>query len=625
MNYLYLDHITKYYADKVLFENITLGINKGQKVALIARNGTGKTSLLNVIAALDEPDEGKVQLHPDVRIGYLKQNPDYIEGQTMIQFLLQDHSNPVTKCIQQYEQAVLDHKNLSNQSNQKALQTALEQMDIHHAWDYESDIMQILGKLKLELSGNPIEELSGGQRKRLDLARVILQKPDFMILDEPTNHLDIEMIEWLEKYLQQPNLTLLLITHDRYFLEVICNEIIELEKGNILQFKGNYSYYLEKKEEWVHNQKMNIEKARSLVRQDLDWMRRMPKARGTKAKAKIDRFRKNEKIAGQNISEDKVEFKIDAARMGSKILEIKSVDKRFDDLVILDKFTYNFKRFEKVGIVGNNGTGKTTLLNLITGQLKPDSGTIKIGSTIKMGYFNQENPKQFRGKRVLDIVKDIAEVITLKSGKSMGASQFLTLFQFPPESQFTFYESLSGGEQRRLHLVTVLMSNPNFLILDEPTNDLDLPTLQTLEDFLKEYPGCVIVVSHDRFFMDKIVDHLFVFKGNGKVIDFPGNYTQYRVEVVDHEKTGKSKPVKKETVKSEKPKTKLTFKEKFEYEQLTKDIETLEARKAELTQLLNSGETDHEKLMAWSEEIGKIVTDLETKSDRWLELSEFAG
>jgi ABC transport system ATP-binding/permease protein len=625
MNYLYLDHITKYYADKVLFEDITLGINKGQKVALIARNGTGKTSLLNVITGLDEPDDGKVQLHPDVRIGYLKQNPDYIEGQAMIQFLLQDHSNPVTKCIQQYEQAVLDHNNNASDQTQKNLQKALEQMDIHHAWDYESNIKQILGKLKLELTDMPIQELSGGRRKRLDLARVLLQKPDFMILDEPTNHLDIEMIEWLEKYLQQPNLTLLLITHDRYFLDRICDEIIELEKGHILQYKGNYSYYLEKKEERTHNQKMGIEKARSLVRQDLDWMRRMPKARGTKAKAKINRFRKNEQVAKQRMAEDKVEFRIDAARMGSKILEIKNVGKRFDDLVILDKFTYSFKRFEKVGIVGNNGTGKTTLLNLITGQLSPDNGTIKIGSTIKMGYFNQENPKQFKGKRVLDIVKEIAEVITLKSGKSMGASQFLTLFQFPPESQFTFYESLSGGEQRRLHLVTVLMSNPNFLILDEPTNDLDLPTLQTLEDFLKEYPGCVIVVSHDRFFMDKIVDHLFIFKGNGMVRDFPGNYTQYRVEVDDREPSTKAKTVKQESAKTNKPKTKLTFKEKFEYEQLTRDVETLEIRKMELTLLLNSGETDHEKLMAWSEEIGKLVTDLETKSDRWLELSEFVG
>lgn len=623
MNYLYLDHVTKYYADKILFEDVSLGINQGQKYALVAKNGAGKTSLLNVIAGLDEPDDGKAKLHPNIKIGYLHQEPEFNKNESVIDNLF-SYKNETTEAIKRYEMAIEANSHTDNADTQKELHDAIHEMDTAHAWDYESKVKQVLTKLKLTDFDRPVSILSGGQQKRLALARILLLEPDLMILDEPTNHLDIEMIEWLEKYLQQPGFTLFLVTHDRYFLDRICDAIVELDQGKLTVFNGSYSYYLEKKSELDYNRSKEIGKAKSLVRRDLDWINRMPKARGTKDKARVSRFKKNKSIASSGIKEDKTDFQVVATRLGSKILEIKSVSKSYDDLVLINKFTYSFKKFEKIGIIGNNGTGKTTLLNLIMGEVQPDSGTIKQGATLKTGYFSQENPDSFVGKRVLDIVKEVAEMVTLKNGKTLGAGQFLQLFQFTPESQFTYYESLSGGEKRRLNLVRVLMSNPNFLILDEPTNDLDLPTLQTLELFLEEYPGCVIVVSHDRFFMDKITDHLFVFKGNGEIIDFPGNYTQYRLEVLSKQQAKNAqKKTSKPNEKKVKEKVKLSYKEQLEYDRLTLSIDELEIEKSELAQLLDSGETDHEKLIQWSAEFEKVSVELEKQSDRWLELSEF--
>lgn len=627
MNYLLLKNVTRYVADKVLFEDISLGLNKGQKFALIAKNGTGKTTLLNIIAGKDEPDSGEVILHPEIKVGYLNQEPAFAAGITVIDALFADKNNPRAAAIMAYETAVEAQAEKDSEANRTLLQEAMERMDREQAWDYEAQVKQILGKLKVDHFQQRVSALSGGQQKRLALARVLLQQPDLLILDEPTNHLDIEMIEWLEGYLQQPNLSLLLVTHDRYFLENICDEIVELDQGKLVQFKGNYSYYLTKKAELVHNQQSEIEKARSMVRKEIDWIRRSPAARTSKNKARVDAFDEWQSKAKQKVQDDKSEFKVEASRMGSKILELKNVCKAFDDKVLLDKFTYSFKKFEKAGIAGKNGTGKSTLLNLITGRLQPDSGTIKVGDTIAISYFTQENPPDFTGKRLIDIAKEVAEYIPMKNGHNITASQFLTLFGFDPKKQYNYYETLSGGERRRLHLVTVLMGNPNFLILDEPTNDLDIATLQTLEQFLLDFPGCVLIVSHDRFFMDRIVDHMFIFKGEGEVRDFPGNYSQYReqeeLESRQKEKEKKKVETPAASRKKDKPKTRLGYMEKREFEQLTKDIEQLEARQAELSKLLVGGETDYEKIMAWSQELEDIQSALDEKEMRWLELSEY--
>lgn len=627
MNYLLLKNVTRYVADKVLFEDISLGLNKGQKFALIAKNGTGKTTLLNIIAGRDEPDSGEVILHPEIKVGYLNQEPSFPDGITVIDALFADKNNPRAAAIMAYETAVEAQAESDTEVNRNRLQEAMERMDREQAWDFEAQVKQVLGKLKVDQFQQRVSSLSGGQQKRLALARVLLQQPDLLILDEPTNHLDIEMIEWLEGYLQQPNLTLLLVTHDRYFLENICDEIVELDHGKLVQFKGNYSYYLTKKAELVHNQQVEVAKARSIVRKEIDWIRRSPAARTSKNKARVDAFDDWQAKAKQQVKEDKIEFKVEASRMGSKILELKNVCKSFGDKVLLDKFTYSFKKFEKAGIAGKNGTGKSTLLNLITGRLAPDSGTIKVGDTIEISYFTQENPPDFTGKRLIDIAKDVAEYIPMKNGHNITASQFLTLFGFDPKKQYNYYETLSGGERRRLHLVTVLMGNPNFLILDEPTNDLDIATLQTLEQFLLDFPGCVLIVSHDRFFMDRIVDHMFIFKGEGEVRDFPGNYSQYREqeELASRQKEKEKKKVENTAApkKKDKPKTRLGYMEKREFEQLGKDIEQLETRQAELAKLLESGETDYEKIMAWSQELEDIQAQLEDKEMRWLELSEY--
>jgi ATP-binding cassette subfamily F protein uup len=497
-------------------------------------------------------------------------------------------------------------------------------MDRQNAWAYEARIKEVLGKLGLNEHHANISRLSGGQKKRLALARVLLKEPDFLILDEPTNHLDLEMIEWLEEYLIKQNMTLLLVTHDRYFLDRVCDSIIELEATRLQMYKGSYSYYLEKKAELDSIRERETEKAKSLVKKELEWIRRMPKARGTKNKARIDSFYALQDKAAAKASSNGPEFEINAARLGNKIIELKNVSKAYGSKVLMQGFNYVFKRYEKVGIAGPNGSGKTTFLKLLTGEETPDTGTIKKGATVKIGHFRQENPEEFYGKRSIDIVKEKAEVIELKNGRSLGVSQFMELFEFDANRQYTYYESLSGGEKRRLHLVRVLMSNPNFLILDEPTNDLDLITLQTLEQFLFDFNGSVVVVSHDRYFMDKIVDHLFVFKGKGEIMDFPGNYSQFRNYEKEIKKQIKKEPKAKKQEKA-REKKKLGYMEKREFEQLGKDIEVLETRQKELTALLQSGESDYEKIMHWSEELKLIEQSLAEKEDRWLKLSEYAG
>ena len=618
MNMVLLESVTKHYGDKLLLDKVSLGINYGQKMALIASNGAGKTTLLNLIAGKEVPEEGSIRHHPESTLGYLEQEPVFDEKLNILELLFEDEENPITRAISNYEQALKEKK------ENRALEEAIAEMDRQNAWAYEARIKGILGKLGLNDFQARVKQLSGGQKKRLALARVLLKEPDFLILDEPTNHLDLEMIEWLEEYLIKQNVTLLLVTHDRYFLDRVCDSIIELEVGRLQLFKGGYSYYLEKKAELVNARERETEKARSLVKKELEWIRRMPKARGTKNKARIDSFYAlKEKAAGRALSEGP-EFEINATRLGNKIIEMKNVSKAYGDKVLFHSFSYVFKRYEKVGIAGPNGSGKTTFLKLLTGVESPDTGTIKKGSTVKIGHFRQENPEEFYGKRSIDIVKEKAEIIELKNGRSLGVTQFMELFEFDTNRQYTYYESLSGGEKRRLHLVRVLMSNPNFLILDEPTNDLDLITLQTLEQFLLDFNGSVVLVSHDRYFMDKIIDHLFVFKGEGEIIDFPGNYSQFR----DYEKEVKrqeKKEPKAEKKGKQREKKKLGYMEQREYEQLGKDIEVLEIRQKELSEMLQTGESDYEKIMRWSEELKKIEETLSEKEDRWLKLSEYVG
>lgn len=622
MNYLLIESASKFYGDKCLFNDLNLGINKGQKIALIARNGTGKTSLLNTIAGIDLPDSGSVKLNKNLTIGYLRQEPIFDTESTIIASIFSQET-PVMNIIRAYEMATRAD---ASESEKASIPNLMHEMDRLQAWDQEARVKQVLSKLNITEFNSKIKTLSGGQKKRLALANILIKDPQFLILDEPTNHLDIQMIEWLENYLQQPNLTLILVTHDRYFLDRITNEIIELDNGQLYNYKGNYQYFLEKKTERLAAENTEVSKAQNLLRKELEWMRRMPKARGTKSKARIDSFYNLKATAGKNTSAENIPFAVSSSRLGSKILEMRSVCKSYGTLNLIDKFSYSFKRGEKIGITGRNGTGKTTLLNLITGKLKPDSGTIKTGQTVEFGYFRQEDTLFDSSRRIIDIMRDIAEVVTMDDGHAISVAQFLRRFGYNNDMHFAQYGTLSGGERRRLHLLTVLMRNPNFLILDEPTNDLDLDTLQSLEAFLVGFQGCLIVVSHDRFFMDKMVDHLFVFKGDGSITDFPGNYSQYRQQKTVA--SGNRKVERKQTkqAKSQRPmrtKTRLSYKEGLEFDRLEAEIEMLEKQKAELTENMQSGSHDYEKLMEWSAELEKIEPLLEAKSERWLELSEF--
>lgn len=626
ISYLQIDKLTKSFGDLVLFEDITFGIAQGQKVGLIAKNGTGKTTLLNIIAGKEDYDSGAVVFRNDLRVGYLEQMPHYPDGLTVLQACFYS-PNETVRLIAEYEQAMAsgDHSNLED---------ILLRMDNLKAWDYEQRAKQILGQLKIHNFDQKVETLSGGQLKRVALANVLITDPELIILDEPTNHLDLEMTEWLEGYLSRANISILMVTHDRYFLDRVCSEIIEIDRKQIYQYKGNYSYYLEKRQERMDALNAEVDRASNLLRKELDWMRRQPQARGTKAKYRIDAFYELEKKAKQQHEVGNVNLDVKASYIGSKIFEAEHVSKRFGDLKIVEDFNYIFARYEKMGIVGNNGTGKSTFIKMLVGEVEPDSGRFDVGETVRFGYYSQDGLQFDEQMKVIDVVQNIAEYVDLGDGKKMGVSQFLNYFLFSPEKQHNYVFKLSGGEKRRLYLCTVLMRSPNFLVLDEPTNDLDIVTLNVLEEYLRNFKGCAIVVSHDRYFMDKVVDHLLVFRGNADIKDFPGNYTQYREwkEVQDQlEKEAEAArraeiaPTMEKTSRPEKEqKKKLTFKERKEFEALEVEIPLLEAEKAELETAMSSGTLSNDELLAKSERIATVIEEIDEKTMRWLELSELA-
>ncbi len=617
INYLQIENLTKSFGELVLFEDISFSVEKDSKVALIAKNGTGKTTLLNIIAGKETQDSGKIIFRNDITYGYLEQNPPVNDDLTVLEQVFLS-SSEIVNAVKFYNYAL-------ESGNEKELQEAIDKMDFHKAWDFEAQIKVILTKLKIYDFEQRVGTLSGGQKKRLAIANLLINEPDLLILDEPTNHLDIEIIEWLEEYLTKTRSTLLMVTHDRYFLDRVCDTIIELDNNTAYRYKGNYSYFLEKRDERIQVHNQTVEKAKNLLRKEAEWMRRMPKARTTKAKSRIDNFYELSAKAKGKISEKNIEIDIISRRIGKKILELKDVSKSFGDKKILQDFSYSFTNGEKIGIVGNNGTGKTTLLNLITGELSPDSGEIDKGQTIVFGYYKQSDVNFDPDKKVIDVITDIADIITLGSGRQLSAARFLEYFLFPAPKHYTLVGKLSGGEKKRLYLMTVLMKNPNFLILDEPTNDLDIMTLNVLEDFLLSFKGCVLIVSHDRYFMDKVVDSLFVFEGDAKIKYFVGKYTEYYFYKKELEKRQKNIE-KKEKVKKEKPhqnkSNKLTFKEKRLFEELEQEIPQLEAEIQELEAQLNSGDLNYQEIVEKSKRLAKIKEDLDEKEMQWLELSE---
>ena len=615
LNYLSVENISKAYGERVLFENVSFGINKDQKIALIAKNGAGKSSLLKILIGQDTPDTGQVVSRKGLKIAFLSQEPALPEELTIEDYIFQEE-NPILKVIQQYEHA------LEHPEDEVAYQKAFEAMERHEAWDFETQYKQILFQLKLTNLHLPIKHLSGGQRKRLALANVLISKPDLIFLDEPTNHLDLEMIEWLESFFAKEKMTLFMVTHDRYFLERVCNEILELDEGTLYSYKGNYTYFLEKKQQRLDQEQASQEKAKNLYVRELDWIRRQPKARTTKSKSRIDDFALIKEQAQKRRREHVVELEIAMQRLGSKIIELHNVVKKFPEKTILDRFSYVFKRGERVGIIGKNGTGKSTFLNLLTGKIAPDAGKIIIGETVQFGYYTQQGIEINPQEKVIDVIKKYGEYIPLLKGRTLSAAQLLERFLFDRKKQYDYVEKLSGGERKRLYLCTVLIQNPNFLILDEPTNDLDIVTLNVLEEFLLDYEGCLVIVSHDRYFMDKIVDHLFVFKGEGQVQDFPGNYSDY----FTYEQSSV-----RETPKEEKaPATKnswrganstLSQNEQRELSRLEKEIAQLEAQKATIEAHFTQEALSSEELQEQSQALSEVLTLLEEKSDRWLELS----
>ncbi len=625
-SYLQVDKLTKSFGDLVLFEEITFGIAQGQKIGLIAKNGSGKTTLLNILAGKEDYDSGSVVFRNDLRVGYLEQTPHYPAGLTVLQACFYS-PNETVRLIADYEQALAS-------GDQSRLDELLLRMDSLKAWDYEQRAKQILGQLKIHHFDQKVETLSGGQLKRVALANVLITEPELIILDEPTNHLDLEMTEWLEGYLSRANISILMVTHDRYFLDRVCSEIIEIDRKQLYQYKGNYSYYLEKRQERIDAQNADIDRASNLLRKELDWMRRQPQARGTKAKYRIDAFYELEKRAKQQHEQGKVNLDVKASYIGSKIFEAEHVSKRFGDLKIVEDFNYIFARYEKMGIVGNNGTGKSTFIKMLVGELEPDSGRFDVGETVRFGYYSQEGLQFDERMKVIDVVQDIAEYIDLGDGRKLGVSQFLNYFLFTPEKQHSYVHKLSGGEKRRLYLCTVLMRNPNFLVLDEPTNDLDIVTLNVLEEYLRGFKGCVIVVSHDRYFMDKVVDHLLVFHGNAEIQDFPGNYTQYRLwkemQTEQERKKSAAAPASNDSAAKKSPrpekeqKKKLSFKERKEFESLDAEIPQLEEEKARLEVEMSSGTLSNDQLLAKSERIAALIAEIDEKTMRWLELSEWA-
>ena len=622
MNYLSAENLSKSYNDRWLFQDLTIGIAQGEKVALVGENGVGKSTLLKILIGQVQTDSGKISVRDGIKIGHLVQQPN-APGHLTVDDILFDEKNKIAAVVKEYEHCIHD----PNVSPER-MQRALEQMEEFHAWEYDAKVHEITSKLGIVNLEQKFEELSGGQRKRTFLAQMLLASPDLLILDEPTNHLDLEAIEWLENYLSGQNITLLMVTHDRYFLDNVANLIIEIDRQKLYTYKGNYAYFLEKKSEREEMLKTEVAKARNLMKKELEWMRKQPKARGTKAKYRVDAFYELQEKASQNLKKDKLELDIAERRQGGKILELHHVSKSYGNQKMVDDFSYVFKKKDRIGIVGKNGVGKSTFLNLLNGNTKVDSGEILPGVTTKIGYFTQETESLNLSHRVIEEVKEIAEFITLADGSQVSASKFLDLFLFPPEKQYTFIEKLSGGEKKRLQLLKILVTNPNFLILDEPTNDFDIDTLNVLEDFLEKFGGCLMLVSHDRYFMDHLVDQLFVFEGDGKITPFNGNYSDYRTWL-DEKDTA---PVKQE---SEKPKqttesttekkAKLSFKEKQEYDRLTQEIETLESQKEELTRLMNSGESDHKKLAELSGQIKTLTQTIESKTNRWLQLAEVEG
>ena len=628
MTYLSVEQLSKNYGIKPLFEDLTFGISKGDKTALVAPNGTGKSTLLKVLAGKETPDSGKVMIQNGIRTALLEQEPNLNNRMTIHEFITQGHSD-MAEIIQKYERASQEQAENFNQKTQKAFEKALSAMDAAGGWDYEQRMHQILGKLNIHNLNQLIESLSGGERKRVALAFVLLENPDLLLLDEPTNHLDVEMIEWLENYLAKSTTTLLMVTHDRYFLDRVCNHIIEIDDGNLYHHNGNYQYYLEKKAERKQIEQLETDKAGQLLKKELEWMRRAPKARTTKSKSRISSFYETKEKANQKSGGPELRLEVNMQRMGSKILELSNISKSFDDTVILENFSYSFKRGERIGIIGKNGVGKSTFLNIITGKEAADSGNIDKGSTIAFGHYQQKGIQIDEEQRVIDVMKNIAEVVELSDGKKISASQFLEHFMFTPEMQYTPVSKLSGGERRRLGLMMTLIKNPNFLILDEPTNDLDLMTLNRLEDFLQDFGGCLIIVSHDRFFMDKLVQHYFIFEGDGVIRDFNGSYREYREQVAlqeAREKTGPKKEVKPKSGKtgavSKTGNKGLTFKERKEYKKLEKEIEKLESELKELESVLNAGSLGYKELQDKSEKYGELREIIDEKSLRWLELAE---
>ncbi|MDL2214727.1 ABC-F family ATP-binding cassette domain-containing protein [Dysgonomonas sp. OttesenSCG-928-M03] len=622
--YLQVDNLTKSFGDLVLFENISFGIAEGERIGLIAKNGTGKTTLLNILTGKEPYDSGSIVFRRDLKVAYLEQDPKYPEDITVLQACFQS-GNEVTDLIAEYEHTMAsgDHSKLDS---------ILQRMDILKAWDYEQRAKQILSQLKIRNFDQKISELSGGQLKRVALANVLITEPELIILDEPTNHLDLDMTEWLEEYLRRSRLSLLMVTHDRYFLDRVCNEIIEIDQKQLFQYKGNYSYFLEKRQERVDSQNTEIDRANNLLRKELDWMRRQPQARGTKAKARIDAYYDLEKKAQQVRDAGSVRLEMKGAYIGNKIFEAKHIYKAFGDIKILEDFNYIFARYEKMGIVGNNGTGKSTFIKMLMGEVLPDKGEFDIGETVNFGYYSQDGLQFDEQMKVIDVVQNIAEVIDLGNGNRLTASQFLQHFLFAPEKQHNYVYKLSGGEKRRLYLCTILIKNPNFLVLDEPTNDLDIMTLNILEEYLQSFKGCVIVVSHDRYFMDKVVDHLLAFSGDAQIKDFPGNYTQYREwkevqELIEKETAQNEKP-KEEKAKAETPKKedkkKLSFKERREFEELDATIPKLEEEKSQLETELSSGTLSNEELLTKSNRISQLIDEIDEKTLRWMELSELA-
>lgn len=602
---------------RVLFENISFGINEGQKIGFVAKNGTGKTSLLNIIAGLDKADTGNVVFRKGLKIAYLPQDPDLNPELTVEQTIFSS-DNPILKIIENYEHA------LENPDDSEAYQKAFDAVDSHNAWDFETRYKQILFKLKMEDLHAKVSSLSGGQKKRLALANALLTTPDLLIMDEPTNHLDLEMIEWLENLFAKENFTLFMVTHDRYFLERVCNEIVELDEGVLYSYKGNYSYYLEKRDARIENEATETGKAKQLFKKELDWMRRQPKARTTKSKSRIDDFHEIKDRASKRRNDHEVQLELNMERMGTKVVEFHKVSKSFGDKKLLQNFEYHFNRGERIGIIGKNGTGKSTFLNILTGAIQPDSGKVIVGETVRFGYYTQSGINIKEGQKVIDVIKEYGEYIPLKKGRQISASQLLERFLFDPKKQYDFVEKLSGGERKRLYLCTVLIKNPNFLILDEPTNDLDIVTLNVLESFLLDFPGCLLVVSHDRYFMDKIVDHLFVFRGNAEVEDFPGNYSDFRI-YEDSQPTVKkeveviSKP--KNDWKEDKTKVKLNYNEQKEFSKLEKEIANLEKDREALqnkfaTENWNGAEIDKQSI-----KLQDLMDKIESKTERWFELS----